>query len=118
MNIGVRHVPLEKEGVLERLRAPLIVPDPLPDLPGLTSNAQVPVVAMVPQAYVLDPIPEVLPERGVPQPTPVLVRRHNFVISIGDHGAGTPARTNPISADLAMGRQHFHDENEWQDRAD
>jgi hypothetical protein len=61
MNIGVRHVPLEKESILERLLTPVIVPDPLPDLPSLTTNAQVPVVAIVSEADVLDRIPEVLP---------------------------------------------------------
>ena len=67
------HIPLEKESVLERLLAPVIVPDPLPVLPGLASNTQVPVVAMVPQAYILDRIPETVPKRGVSQKAPVLV---------------------------------------------
>ena len=44
MNIGVRHISLEKESVLERVLAPVIIPDPLPVLPRLTSNAQVPVI--------------------------------------------------------------------------
>jgi len=75
MNIGVRHIPLEKESVLDRLLAPVIVPDPLEVLPGPASKAYVPVVAMVPQAYVLNRIPEVLPEGGIPQKAPVLIFR-------------------------------------------
>jgi hypothetical protein len=75
MNIGVSHIPLEKESVLDRLLAPVIVPDPLEVLPNPASNAYVPVVEMVPQAYVLKRIPEVLPEGGVPQKAPVLVFR-------------------------------------------
>jgi hypothetical protein len=75
MNIEVRHIPLEKEGVLDRLLTPVLIPDPLKVLPNLTSNTQVPVVAVVPQPHVLDRIPEVLPEGGVPQKAPVLIRR-------------------------------------------
>ena len=74
VNIGVTHIPLQEESVLERVLAPVIVADPFKVLPGLTSNAQIPVVAMVPQPYVLGRIPEVLPESGVPQKTPVLLR--------------------------------------------
>jgi hypothetical protein len=73
MNIEVHHIPLEKEAVPERLLAPVVVPYPLPVFSNLTSNAQVPVVAMVSEAYVLDRIPKVLAEGGVPQKTPVLV---------------------------------------------
>jgi hypothetical protein len=73
MNIGVHHIPLKKERVLERLLAPVIVPDPLEVLPNLAAEANVPVVSMVFQAYVLNRIPEVLPEGGVPQKAPVLV---------------------------------------------
>jgi hypothetical protein len=72
MNIEVRHVPLEKEEVLDRCH-PLIVPDPLRGLPSLTSDVQVPVVAIAPQAYVFDRIPKVLPEARVAQEAPVLV---------------------------------------------
>jgi hypothetical protein len=75
MNIKVHHIPLEKEGVLERLLAPVIVSDPFPVLTGLTSNAEVPVVVMIPEADVLDRIPEILTEGGVPEKAPVLVRR-------------------------------------------
>ena len=56
MNVDVPHIPLEKEGVLERLLAPVIVSNPFPVLTGLTSNAQVPVIAMVPEADVLGAI--------------------------------------------------------------
>jgi hypothetical protein len=66
---------LEKESILDRLLTPVIVPDPLEVLPNPASNAYVPVVEMVPQAYVLKRIPEVLPEGGVPQKAPVLVFR-------------------------------------------
>src|SRR5262245_41893866 len=76
MNIGVRHISLEKESVLERVLAPVIIPDPLPVLPRLTSNAQVPVIAFVPEPYVLDRIPEVFPKGRVPKKTPILVRPH------------------------------------------
>ena len=53
MNVGVHHVPLEKESVLERLQAPVIVPDPLEVLPSPGSKAYVPVIEMFPRAYVL-----------------------------------------------------------------
>ena len=66
MKIGMHHVALEKESILERVLAPVIVADPLPVLPGLASNTQVPVIAMVPQADILDRIPETVPKRGVP----------------------------------------------------
>ena len=75
MNIGVRHIPLEKESVLDRLLAPVIVPDPLEVLPSPASNAYVPVVEMVSQAYVLNRIPEVLPEDGIPQKALVFIFR-------------------------------------------
>jgi hypothetical protein len=74
MNIKVHHIPLEKEGVLERLLAPVIVSNPFPVLTGLTSNAQVPVITMVPEADVLDRIPEILAEGRVPEKAPVLIR--------------------------------------------
>jgi hypothetical protein len=74
MNIDVGHVPLEKEEVLEWCH-PLIVPDPLRSFPNLTSDAQVPVVDMLPQVYVLNRIPEVFPEGGITEKAPVLVRR-------------------------------------------
>src|SRR5262249_16024479 len=82
MKIGMHHVALEEESILERVLAPVIVPDPLPILPGLASNTQVPVIAMVQQADILDRIPETLPKRGVPQKTPVLLVPHQFVSSI------------------------------------
>jgi hypothetical protein len=75
MNIGVRHVPLEKESVLDGLLAPVIVSDPLEVLSSPASKTYVPVVAIVPEAYVLKWIPDVLPEGGVPQKAPVLVFR-------------------------------------------
>jgi hypothetical protein len=75
MNIGVRHIPLEEEGVLDRLLAPVIVADPLKVLPNLASEADVPVVLIVLQAYVLNRVPEVLPEGRIPQETPILVFR-------------------------------------------
>ena len=87
MKIGMHHVALEKESILERVLAPVIVPDPLPVLPGLASNTQVPVIAMVPQADILDRIPETVPKRGVPQKTPVLLVPQQFVSSIRSHGA-------------------------------
>ena len=74
MDIDVPHVPLEKEGVLERLLAPVVVSNPLPVLTRFAANAQVPVVAMVSEADVLDGVPEILTERGVPEKAPVLVR--------------------------------------------
>jgi hypothetical protein len=75
MNIGVTHIPLEKESILDGLLAPVIVPDPLEVLSSPGSKTYVPVVAIVPEAYVLKRIPEVLPEGGVPQKAPVLVFR-------------------------------------------
>jgi hypothetical protein len=74
MNIDVPHIALEKEGVLERLLAPVIVSNPFPVLTGLTSNAEVPVVTMVPEADVLNRIPEILAEGRVAEKAPVLVR--------------------------------------------
>jgi len=75
MDIDVRHVPLEEESVLDRLLAPVVIPYPLKGFPNLASDAQVPVVPMIPEADVLDGIPEILPEGGVPEKAPVLVRR-------------------------------------------
>ena len=75
MNIEVPHIPLEKKGILERLLAPVIVSNPFPVLTGLTADAEVPVFAMVPEADVLDGIPEILTEGGVPEKAPILVRR-------------------------------------------
>ena len=74
MNIEVSHIPLEKEGVLERLLAPVVVSNPFPVLTGFTANAEVPIVFMVPEADVVDGIQKVLPEGGVPKKAPVLVR--------------------------------------------
>ena len=64
-----------KKAILDRLLAPVVVPDPLKGFPNLASDAQVPVVTMVPEADVLDGIPEILTEGGVPEKAPVLVRR-------------------------------------------
>jgi hypothetical protein len=75
MNIEVPHIPLEKEVVLERLLAPVLVSNPLPVLSSLAANAEVPVVSVVSEADVLDRIPEVLREGRVPEEAPVLVRR-------------------------------------------
>ena len=55
MNIEVPHIPLEKEGVLERLLAPVIVSNPFKVLTRLTANAEVPVVAMVPDDSMVRP---------------------------------------------------------------
>jgi hypothetical protein len=73
VDIEVHHIALKKESVLERVLPPVIVADPFKVLSSLTSNAQVPVIAMVPQPYVLDRIPEILPERWVPQKAPVFI---------------------------------------------
>jgi hypothetical protein len=75
MDIDVRHVPLEEESVLDRLLAPVVIPDSLKGFPNLASKTQVPVVPMIPEADVLDGIPEILTESGVPEKAPVLVRR-------------------------------------------
>ena len=75
MDIDVRHVPLEEESVLDRLLAPVVVSNPFPVLTGLTANAEVPIVPMIPEADVLDGIPEILTEGGIPEKAPVLVRR-------------------------------------------
>ena len=75
MDIDVRHVPLEEESVLDRLLAPVVVSNPFPVLTGLTANAEVPVFAMIPEADVLDGIPEILTEGVVPEKAPILVRR-------------------------------------------
>jgi hypothetical protein len=73
MNIGMRHIPLEKESVLDRLLTPIIVADPLPGFSNLASNACVPVIDVVPKPDVLDRIPKVLSEGRIPQEAPVLV---------------------------------------------
>jgi hypothetical protein len=75
VEVDVQHVPLEEESVLERLLAPVVVSNPFPVLTGLTANAEVPVVTMVPEGDVLNGIPEILTEGGVPEKAPVLVRR-------------------------------------------
>jgi hypothetical protein len=54
---------------------PVVISDPLKGLPNLASDAQVPVVPMIPEADVLDGIPEILTEGGVPEKAPGLVRR-------------------------------------------
>jgi hypothetical protein len=74
MHIDVRHIPLEKESVLDRLLTPVIISDPLPGFSNLASNACIPVIDVVPQTYVLNRIPEVLTKSGVTKKAPVLVR--------------------------------------------
>jgi len=64
MNIGMRHIPLEEESVLDRLLAPVIVADPLPGFSNLASNACLPVIDVVPKPYVFDRIPKVCRRAG------------------------------------------------------
>ena len=97
MSVEVDHVSLQEESVPERLLSPVVVPDPLPVLPNLASNAQVPVIVVASQADIFDRIPGVVAVGGIPQKTPVLGIPQQIVTAIRPDGAGTLA---PLGREL------------------
>jgi hypothetical protein len=112
MNIEVHHIALEKESVLVRLLAPVIVPDPFKVLPSLTSNAQVPVVAIVAQAYVFDRIPRSL--AGGQGPAESSSPRQTVIV--GNFDPGSRGRHSSTAGHGPAER--FHKENVRQDDVD
>src|SRR5580658_3747240 len=71
MPVRVQHVSFEVKRIGIRLFSPIIIADLLQDLASPAADAAVPAVAS--QGNVLQRIPEVPPERWVPQKAPVFV---------------------------------------------
>src|SRR5690348_15367535 len=73
VKVEIQHVPLIKIAVHKRLLAPIVVSDLFPNLAGLASHGQEPVIPVFSKRNVFDWIPKILSFRGIGKKTPVVV---------------------------------------------
>src|ERR1700751_5426770 len=78
-NVEIKHVAFVEVAVHERLLAPVVVSNLLPNLACFATDGQEPVIPTGPQTNIFDGVPKLLPLRRVVQKTPVVVLAEQVV---------------------------------------
>src|SRR5258707_9323812 len=86
MPIAMQHITLERELVHVWLFSPVIVADLLQNLPDLTADCEIRTARA--QPYLLDRVPEILPQRRVFEETPFLVLSQQAISTNWAHRGG------------------------------
>src|SRR5258707_2689878 len=73
MNVEIKHVAFVEIAVHERLLAPVVISDLLPNLASFATDGQEPIIPTGPQTNIFDGVPKLLPLSRISEKTPVII---------------------------------------------